>query len=70
MTPNTEAIQDAAWAAQDAAEALTMLSVKLKAIGTEEARRHASEASGAAKIARGWAWELFEQHRVITKAKP
>ena len=70
MTPNPEAIQDAAWAAEDAADALEMLAVKLEAIGTEEARRHASEASVAAKIARGWMMDLIDQRRALMKAKP
>ena len=70
MTPNPEAIQDAAWAAEDAADALEMLSVKLQAIGTEEARHRAYVASGAAKTIRGWMMDLIEQHRVIMKAKP
>ena len=70
MTTTIEALQDATGAAQDAVEALEMLSVKLEAIGTKNAKRIALEARNAAKVAAAWSLELIDQHRAITKAKP
>lgn len=48
---------------RDLAEAADRAAYTLRDVGTKEARQHAREADGAAKIARGWARELERQHR-------
>jgi hypothetical protein len=59
MTPEQKAaVQCRVLALYAKAAALT-----LRVVGTKEARQHAREAEGAAKIARGWARELERQHR-------
>jgi hypothetical protein len=41
----------------------------LRKVGTDEARQHARETEGAAKIARQWAKELEKQHRAKQKGE-
>lgn len=60
----------AACAAKTAYAALDALSGKLHDVGTAEARQHAKEAAGAAKIAREWRKALLREHRLKMRKPP
>lgn len=53
----------AAGAATVASGALDELARALRAVGSPQARAHANEAAGAARLAREWSAELLKLHR-------
>ena len=66
--PTVESV--AAIYCRDLAKAADRAAYTLRDVGTKEARQHAKEARGAAKMARAWERELMKIHISKQRRKP